>query len=203
MALELTCVCTKAHIAEGQFKCLRRDLHRFRPTWTACDHLSPPVIYKVPSFALTLAECFGGVGFTRGFRLRFSFHNDTALPQPLPDGTWNCSVPHWPDFRQHVLCNFKTECAGGEDEAPCPYTTQRCGQGRISIGDSCYIYVAPDHKISWLDADKSCRMKGAALASLKSAGEWRRVYYTLRRELFANRPLFIGIQSSSKELPVM
>ena len=148
-------------------------------------------------------DYFRGLKFTRGFRLRFSFHDVTALPQPLPDGTWNCSVPHWPDFRQHVLCNFKTECAGGEDEAPCPYTTQRCGQGRISIGDSCYIYVAPDHKISWLDADKSCRMKGAALASLTSGAEWSRVSHVFRRVMYVKRPLFIGLRSYSRRLPVM
>ena len=47
------------------------------------------------------------VKYLRGFRLLFSFHNDSALPEQLPDGKWNCSVPFWPDFKQHLLCNFK------------------------------------------------------------------------------------------------
>ena len=112
-------------------------------------------------------------------------------------------MAHWPDFRQHLLCNYKTECAGGEDEAPCPYTNDRCGQGRITIGDSCYIYGAPNHKISWLDANKSCKLKGATLASLKSAAEWSRVTSEHRSVLHAERPLFIGLRSSSKRLPAM
>nr|KAG5698009.1 hypothetical protein BaRGS_005827 [Batillaria attramentaria] len=36
-----------------------------------------------------------------GFRLLFSFHNHTALPEMLPDGKWNCSVPYFADFQQH------------------------------------------------------------------------------------------------------
>nr|KAG5687882.1 hypothetical protein BaRGS_008552 [Batillaria attramentaria] len=42
-----------------------------------------------------------------GFKLTFSFHNQSALPQRLPDGKWNCSVPHWADFQQHFLCTLQ------------------------------------------------------------------------------------------------
>ncbi|PVD35471.1 hypothetical protein C0Q70_02434 [Pomacea canaliculata] len=63
-----------------------------------------------------------GIGRT-GFRLSFSFHALSALPQQLRDGRWNCSVPHWPDFRLHFPCNLVSDCVGGEDEVDCPYTS--------------------------------------------------------------------------------
>ncbi|KAK7466733.1 hypothetical protein BaRGS_00037175 [Batillaria attramentaria] len=47
-----------------------------------------------------------------GFKFIFSFHNQSALPQRLSDGKWNCSVPHWADFQQHFLCTLYPECAG-------------------------------------------------------------------------------------------
>ena len=53
------------------------------------------------------------------FKLLFSFLKDSALPEKLPGGKWNCSVPHWPDFRQHMRCNMLRECEGGEDEVDC------------------------------------------------------------------------------------
>nr|KAG5710814.1 hypothetical protein BaRGS_026965 [Batillaria attramentaria] len=39
-----------------------------------------------------------------------------VVPKQLPDGKWNCSVPHWTQFRPHLTCNLELECAGGEDE---------------------------------------------------------------------------------------
>nr|KAG5697926.1 hypothetical protein BaRGS_026864 [Batillaria attramentaria] len=50
----------------------------------------------------------------------------SAIPVRLAGGKWNCSVPYWADFRQHFLCNLNQECAGMEDEADCPYTTDLC-----------------------------------------------------------------------------
>ncbi|KAK7495131.1 hypothetical protein BaRGS_00013541, partial [Batillaria attramentaria] len=55
------------------------------------------------------------------FKLLFSFHNQSALPERLPDGKWNCSVPHWGDFQQHFLCTLEPECAEGQDDVICPW----------------------------------------------------------------------------------
>ena len=159
-------------------------------------------MHTTPVFRVR-SVCWSNPKFKRGVRLRFSYHRDAALPQQLPDGSWNCSVPHWPHFRQHFLCNFNTECAGGEDEASCPYTTEACGPGRISIGDSCYIYRIPLRKISWMDAERLCRLQGATLALLKSHEEWSRVSLFLRRGILPRKPLFIGLRTSSGRLPTM
>nr|KAG5710813.1 hypothetical protein BaRGS_026964 [Batillaria attramentaria] len=42
-----------------------------------------------------------------------------AVPQQLPGGKWNCSVPHWPRFRPHLTCNLEPECAS-ETHFQCP-----------------------------------------------------------------------------------
>nr|KAG5697923.1 hypothetical protein BaRGS_026861 [Batillaria attramentaria] len=64
-----------------------------------------------------------------GFRLLFSFHDRQSQPEKLPGGTWNCSVPYWDDFKQHFPCDLQPQCANGEDELDCSYTTDTCGPG--------------------------------------------------------------------------
>nr|KAG5689452.1 hypothetical protein BaRGS_026013 [Batillaria attramentaria] len=66
-----------------------------------------------------------------GQRYIFSFHNQSALPQRLPDGKWNCSVPHWADFQQHFLFisldgkgSFTIYALGRN--STCPETHFRC-----------------------------------------------------------------------------
>ena len=60
-------------------------------------------------------------------------------------------MPHWADFQQHLQCNLRVECASGEDEAQCPYTTDDCGPGRISIDGVCYVYVVPEELTTTAD----------------------------------------------------
>lgn len=64
-----------------------------------------------------------------GFRAFFSFHEAASIPEKTEGGMWNCSVPHWPDFKQHFPCNVEVNCAGSEDEEDCPYITEACGKG--------------------------------------------------------------------------
>ncbi|KAK7466516.1 hypothetical protein BaRGS_00037391 [Batillaria attramentaria] len=51
-----------------------------------------------------------------GFKLLFSFHPVSQAPHKVKSGLWNCSVPHYASFKQHVHCNLEVECEGGEDE---------------------------------------------------------------------------------------
>ena len=123
-----------------------------------------------------------------GFRLQFSFYPRSARPLRLPDGTWNCSVANWPDFRHHFPCNLHADCARGEDEEQCPYTSDFCGPGRLTIGGRCYFYgwnamekgfrrINPNRneKRSWVGDDKECQSTGTRLASLVSYQEMSEV----------------------------
>ena len=176
--------------------------------WIPADKFAPPIVFNVSQFTVEYNPFrvhFWRGGWTnrRGFRLRFSFHEDAAVPQRLSDGAWNCSVPHWPLFRPHVQCNLLTECAGGEDEAPCPYSSARCGPGRLSIGPSCYIYVAPAGPTSWQQASENCRSRGATLAVLKTQEEWTSVAKVLHPGLHREERLLVGIHTASTHLPAM
>ncbi|PVD35477.1 hypothetical protein C0Q70_02440 [Pomacea canaliculata] len=87
-----------------------------------CDSDKPPIsLYNVSKLYIQFKS--GTLYPETGFRLYFSFHALSALPQQLMDGRWNCSVPHWPDFRLHFPCNLVSDCVGGEDEVDCPYTS--------------------------------------------------------------------------------
>ena len=136
-----------------------------------------------------------------GFRAQFSFHNLTAPPEQLPDGTWNCSVKHWLDFQQHFPCDLVPQCAGGEDEARCPYTSDRCGPGNIDVGGRCYNYVMPRVAITWNDASYACSSSGTILASLESPQEWDDVIGLLRQSDF--NLIYVGLKTTASSLPVM
>ena len=151
-----------------------------------------------------------------GFRLQFSFYPRSARPLRLPDGTWNCSVANWPDFRHHFPCNLQAECARGEDEEQCPYNSPRCGRGRLSVGRRCYYMrsfqrvekqVSPRYAemglvhVSWKAAEERCRQEGGHLASLSSYREMADV----RQLLFSSDdvPFFIGMIPVERSVPYL
>ena len=151
-----------------------------------------------------------------GFRLQFSFYPRSARPLRLPDGTWNCSVANWPDFRHHFPCNLRAECARGEDEEQCPYNRPRCGRGRLSVGGRCYYIRSFQRleklvslsilregyvRVSWKAAEERCRQEGGHLASLSSYREMADV----RQLLFSSddEPFFIGMIPVERSVPYL
>ncbi|KAL8602002.1 hypothetical protein ACOMHN_008493 [Nucella lapillus] len=133
-----------------------------------------------------------------GFHLRFTFHNASAVPQQFQNGFWNCSVDHWFEFRQHFPCNLLFDCFAGEEESDCVYTTEKCGQGYITIND---MYIKPSRDISWNEAARMCDGVGMQLACLNSALEWRNVVDML--QLHEYRLVFTGLKSSKLSLASM
>ncbi|KAK7485925.1 hypothetical protein BaRGS_00022792 [Batillaria attramentaria] len=137
-----------------------------------------------------------------GFRMMFSIHNKTTLPEQLPDGKWNCSVPYWADFRHHFACNFRQECANDEDEMECPYRNHSCGKGWILLGGRCFLYVTSKQPITWNEASISCQLRGARLASLNTPEEWSdgiRLLH-MRAEHTHKYNVYIGLQPADPPL---
>ena len=64
----------------------------------------------------------------------------TSQPEQLRDGRWNCSVPFWPDFRFHLICNRNKECALEEDERECPYNL--CAEGGRFLYPQGYLNIS-------------------------------------------------------------
>ncbi|KAK7474547.1 hypothetical protein BaRGS_00034192 [Batillaria attramentaria] len=114
-----------------------------------------------------------------GFRFFFSFHSQSALPQRLPDGKWNCSVPHWCDFKQHFLCTVKPECAGDEDAVFCLSAEDTCGHGAVLSGQKCFTYIVGSdvlpkvelNRTSWFAAREECAKRGMRLPNLETMME--------------------------------
>lgn len=113
------------------------------------------------------------------FRLLFSFHDVSALPQRVDDNLWNCSVPWWHDFQEHLLCNWRPECFDGKDELACSYEApvSTCSsEGFAQMGrDGCFALLTPKQPISWNDASTLCLLRGARLASLSTLKKWNDV----------------------------
>lgn len=125
-----------------------------------------------------------------------------TLPQQLPSGQWNCSVPEWPEFQPHFACDLMPECVGGEDEVDCPYTGH-CGQGKLSISDGCYEFVHSDKELTWTQASNICRERNGHLVALNTPDETREVLKVL--DLMTSDSYFpVGLQSTVYEgLPDM
>lgn len=140
-----------------------------------------------------------------GFKLQFSFHSRSSVPQQFADGTWNCSVPHWPDFRYHFQCDLQPDCRGGEDEAECPYTSDICPQGLISAGGGCFRYVIRDRKLSWHEASAECQRRGERLASLHNKEQWTTIMGVLALRDFdeGRKGVYVGIRTVSPARPPM
>ena len=153
-----------------------------------CGNTIPgPKLYE-SNLLIVFFSAVGNSMSIRGFKIQFSFYPRSARPLRLPDGTWNCSVANWPDFRHHFPCNLHAECARGEDEEQCPYTSDLCGPGLLTIGGRCYFYgwntmvkgfdiINPNRneKRSWVGDEKECQSVGTRLASLGSYQEMSEV----------------------------
>ena len=56
-----------------------------------------------------------------------------SIPKKLGSGNWNCTVPYWDDFKDHLLCNMLKECWLGEDEAVCDVYHAQCRPGVLAV----------------------------------------------------------------------
>ena len=129
-----------------------------------------------------------------GFRLFFSILPRRMAPKRLADRTWNCSVPHWPQFRSHLQCNLCTECHGAEDEANCSHTTDRCGPGFLELGGACFFYRRrPRKKLTWMAASDVCTRWGGKLASLNTQRKWQDALRILKTKVWYRFKAFVGL----------
>ncbi|KAK7466739.1 hypothetical protein BaRGS_00037181, partial [Batillaria attramentaria] len=147
-----------------------------------------------------------------GFKLTFSFHNQSALPQRLPDGKWNCSVPHWADFQQHFLCTLYPECAGGEDDVVCFSRQDECGLLVVFPKKKCFAYVESNdlssqlnmsdlpRKISWLEAREVCANRKMRLPSFETEQEHSVFYRVLNVLPDSTMTFYIGLESMTEPL---
>ena len=141
-------------------------------------------------------------GERRVISLRFSFHHASEVPEKVADGRWNCSVPHWPHFRQHFPCDLEWQCQNGEDESDCFYTTDKCGSGFLTVDGSCYFVVNLDHDLPWIKAKEACADRGGDLMSLNSPEEVEGLTKLLMLRPWMTRA-FVGLRPARSDMPHM
>ena len=140
-----------------------------------------------------------------GFRLHFSIHKESAIIPSPTDLFWNCSVPYFNDFRLHFPCDMIPQCEDKEDEVPCPYTTDTCGVGFVTLGDRCFFYDSKPVGSSWRDMEFVCGQRGGRLASLRSRQDHEKLvqYLQVRVASWGFYKLVIGLHTASLSLPYM
>ena len=134
-----------------------------------------------------------------GFKLLFSFHPRDAAPQRAPrSGLLACDTPAFAAFRDHVACNYVTECQRGEDEAPgqCPRSSDAC-RGAVRYGSTCYMYFSR-RWLSWDEAAEECRRRNASLAGFKTAAELAAFREMVGRGK-GTAPVLVGLQRVHRE----
>ena len=170
--------------------------------FTVCDFKKCPVLVDTQYLHVHFVsgERTSGRVPKTGFRLDFSFHNQSALLHEVEFCKWNCSVAIWPDFRLHFPCNLMSQCVGHEDEAGCPYTSEACGAGLLSAGGSCFSFHSINHTVSWEEAARLCKEYGSRLASFNSPEKLKDVLKALDIRAKPFR-IYIGLSTSSITLP--
>ncbi|XP_070175951.1 uncharacterized protein [Littorina saxatilis] len=175
-----------------QFKCL--DLSALR----ADDSMSR--IWRATSQVTILPEVFhtsvrlrvfvpSNSKLTKGFSMRFSIHSDRETPPTVRRGVFNCSVPFFPAFKQHLACNLKAECEGGEDEnSDCPFTDRAACPGGVVV------------EVTWEVARRDCQKRGGDLATLTSSLQWQ-AFFRLASSKNLIRQMYIGLKSYRTALP--
>ena len=119
------------------------------------------------------------------FKIYYSFHAGHARPYKSNRGMFNCSVPYYASFKDHLHCNLKQECEGREDEGGhCPFSSPACDGDMAVAGTKCFSLHVTQKKISWLEAKGLCEDRSGQLAILRSQEE---VYVLLNMLRIANR----------------
>ena len=109
-------------------------------------------------------------------------------------------VAHNKPNRTQLFCRVQVECSGGEDEASCPYTSERCGVGRVSVASSCYT-LFEKKQISWDAADRQCVQHGGRLASLNTQDDWYQVVNLMNHLFLKEFRFYIGLRVASRDKP--
>lgn len=174
--------------------------------WITDGHYNiTPVLLNTSSLFVHY-QCGKVSGLITGFRLMFSFHNSSLLPEQMPDGRWNCSVPNWTDFKQHLSCDLTFECINLEDEWNCPYGSDTCGPGFFLAGGSCFMFSLTYQTVSWMTASEICRQHGNRLASLNTWEKITEAFQVLRKYMlvqYLKVRIYIGLRTSNPGIAVM
>ncbi|KAK7502264.1 hypothetical protein BaRGS_00006628, partial [Batillaria attramentaria] len=170
--------------------------------WISCYKYRPPpaLLYTDAVHVHFFSDDVPSSG-DLGFKLLFSFHNLSAVPEKNEGSNrWNCSVPYWSDFQQHFPCNLETDCIDGEDERDCLYTTDMCGEGRITMLGRCYLFLS-GLTLTWREANGECYELSGHLVSLNTPDEWDLVMDVLQYRDWDDLHVFIGAHSANPSLP--
>ena len=112
------------------------------------------------------------VATSESFKIHFSFHQWHSRPYKSHSGMFNCSVPYYASFKDHLYCNLKQECEGREDEGGhCPFSSPACDGDMAVAGTKCFSLHVTQKKISWLEAKGLCKDRSGQLAILRSQEE--------------------------------
>ena len=132
-------------------------------------------------FNTSIEVKFIAVYHSIGFKLLFSFHTHDSLPQRLSGLIFNCSVPYYDRFKQHMECNLKRECHAGEDEGEhCPFSSKAC-RGNVAVANNkCYVLYESWNQFSWLDNRAFCHEKGGRMVMVRSKEEEHAILELLR-----------------------
>ena len=105
--------------------------------------------------------------------MSFSFHADSEAPRTLASGLFACNDRRYVSFKQHVHCNLRTECEGGEDEGShCSFSSPAC-RGAVDAGGKCFFSVQSHALVLWPAARQECQAKGGELAMMKTPIQFR------------------------------
>ncbi|KAL8597265.1 hypothetical protein ACOMHN_051576 [Nucella lapillus] len=173
--------CTGSRQDEGRVICRAQDL---APTLLTTD-------------ALSLRFTSNQRVVRTGFRVLYTFHEQSEEPVRLPGGKWNCSVPFYSSFQRHFTCIAQSFCADGRDKVSCPKEEEDlCGPTLVTFGGSCYRLFQPLEATSWTKASQTCSNYGGGLAVLNTPSTLARAAHFIT-DTAVNKHVFVGLRIAS------
>ncbi|KAK7096195.1 hypothetical protein V1264_005518 [Littorina saxatilis] len=156
---------------------LDRNSRKAKQVWKGC--LTSDLAMQVYDKPLSIRFVTSSSYEETGFKIKFTIQPFSNTPRRLQSGLFNCSVPSYASFKQHVHCNMKQECEGGEDEGGhCPFSSPACN-GAVAVNNKCYTMIAKNGPI--LRLQRECQQRNSQPATIKT-----------KQELEAFSKLFLG-----------
>ncbi|KAK7095196.1 hypothetical protein V1264_006640 [Littorina saxatilis] len=153
------------------FTTIDRASQRTKEVLVACTNEDLPIRTYTSPLNIHFTTFDAGPPWT-GFKFKFTIQPFSKTPKRLKSGLFNCSVPYYASFKQHVHCNMKQECEGGEDEGGhCPFSSPACN-GSVAVNNKCYTLFVQPLALSGTSSHNFCQKRGLQPAMMKTTEEW-------------------------------
>ncbi|XP_012935010.2 G-protein coupled receptor GRL101-like, partial [Aplysia californica] len=151
----------------------------------------------LPSYRAKVAFFTDRYSHGKGFKMWYTAASKDSYIPVIDKFVLNCSG-HELSLPLHILCDFRDDCDGREDEAKCTYVNETwCPDGHV-FGTSCYHLQAPHSTVTWQKAEDICMQQyNGHLVTPNSKEELKFISDLIIVKYPVSTPWYLGFRHSS------